>query len=90
MTRHPLPTRLTTMAAGPLAKKLLESVETRMPLSLDGSAVESIGQACLQVLASARKTAVSRGIGFSIHEPSEALREGCALTGLDHLLAPSA
>lgn len=90
MTRHPLPTRLTTTAARPLAKTLLENVETRMPLSLDGSAVDLVGQACLQVLASAQKAAVARKLDFAIHDPSDALREGCALAGLDHLLAPAA
>lgn len=90
MTRHPLPTRLTTAVARPLARTLLENVGTRMPLSLDGAAVETVGQACLQVLVSARQTAIAQGLDFAIHDPSEALREGCALTGLDHLLAPAA
>ncbi|WP_263282704.1 STAS domain-containing protein [Sphingomonas nostoxanthinifaciens] len=57
------------------------------PIALDGSAVEMLGQACLQVLASACRTAEARGLTFVVRGPSHALSEMCTLVGFDRLLA---
>lgn len=89
-TPHPLAETLDTSAAGPLRHALLARADRGEALHLDGSEVTRIGQACLQVLASARATAVARGLAFRIDDPSEALDRMVALAGLDTALAPVA
>lgn len=82
-----LPARLDTPAAGPLAQALLDRLSAKAALHLDGGQVELIGQACLQVLLSARATALGGGLGFAFVGASPAIVEGCALAGLNDLLA---
>ncbi len=87
---YPLPATLDTSAAGDLRHTLLGRIERGEPLHLDGEDVVRIGQACLQVLASARATAAARGLGFRLHRASDALSRMIALAGLDAALAPVA
>lgn len=87
---HPLPPTLDTTAAGPLRHALLARIERGEPLHLDGAEVTRIGQACLQVLASARATAATRGLGFRLDARSDALARMVTLAGLDAALAPVA
>ncbi|MCP3735587.1 STAS domain-containing protein [Sphingomonas sp. RP10(2022)] len=85
---HPLPATLDTSAAGPLRHALLARVERGEPLHLDGADVVRAGQACLQVLASARATAADRGLAFRIDHPSDALARMMTLARLDAALDP--
>ncbi|MCL9983294.1 MAG: STAS domain-containing protein [Erythrobacter sp.] len=53
-----------------------------VPLAIDASRVERIGQAMLQILVSAAR---SEG-GIAVHEASPALTAALRLTGLEHVV----
>lgn len=82
-----LSTRLDTEAAASLRQSLTKMVEDAKPLSVDGSEVELVGQACLQVLVAARRAANEQGLAFAIERPSPALVEAATLAALDILEA---
>lgn len=88
MSAHPLDPSLETAAAAPLRERLLVSLQLGKPVILDGSGVERIGQACLQVLASARAAAEQAGTAFQITDPSDALADMIRLSRLDAVLEP--
>ena len=88
MPAHLLPTTLDTDAAGSLRQILLARVERGEDLHCDGVEVTRIGQACLQVLASARATALASGLGFRIDNPSDAMNRMIAIAALAGALAP--
>jgi anti-anti-sigma regulatory factor len=69
-------------AAAALYPELAEALGVA-PLMIDAAQVERIGQAMLQLLASAAR---SEG-GIAIHQPSPAFRAALALTGLDHVVS---
>lgn len=81
-----LPASLDTAAASPLRLELRTLVDAHEPVMLDGSAVERIGQACLQVLAAAQIAATAAGLAFAIDMPSPPLTEMAGLAGLATLL----
>jgi chemotaxis protein CheX len=78
---------LDTAAAQPLAEMLRERLTENEPILLDGSAVDQIGQACLQVLLGAQESAAARGIVLTISKPSDAMRNMVTLVGCSDLLA---
>jgi chemotaxis protein CheX len=82
-----LPAVLDTAAAKPLADMLHERLTENEPLQLDGAAVTQLGQACLQVLLSARQAAAARNITLSVREPSEAMTLMASLVGCADLVA---
>lgn len=88
MPGHPLPTTLDTDAAGPLRQALLARIQRGEDIHCDGVEVSRIGQACLQILASARATALARGLGFRIDNPSDAMNLMIAVAALSDALAP--
>ena len=88
MTVHPLPATLDTGAADSLRATLLGLVERREPLLLDGAGVSLAGQACLQVLLSARATAAAEGLPYALAAPSGTLSAMIALARLDAVLDP--
>ncbi|GAA0657333.1 chemotaxis protein CheX [Sphingomonas insulae] len=90
MPAHPLPNALDTGAAGSLRDTLLGRIERREDLQCDGVEVSRIGLACLQVLASARLSAIAHGLGFGIINPSEAMVRMMNLAGLADALSPVA
>lgn len=90
MTAFPLSSTLDTASAGLLRSRLLQMIERREAILLHGGEVERIGQACLQVLESARTSAGAAGLNFSLAQPSEALASMLTLTRLDALLDPAA
>ncbi len=90
MTAYLLDPVLDTAAAAPLRERLLVSLQLRRPVALDGSGVERLGLACLQVLASARAVAEGSGLGFSIADPSPAFSDMVRLSRLDAVLEPVA
>ncbi len=82
-----LPPVLDTPAAAPLRRMLIDAIGDGAPVTLDASGVERVGQACLQVLASAEATAADRGVPFRIHGAAPAFAEMASLAGLPSLLA---
>jgi chemotaxis protein CheX len=87
-SEYRLAATLNTAAADELRQALSERVAAMSALSVDGAAVDRIGQACLQVLASARATAAAQGLRFRLDPRSDALAQMIALAGLDDSLAP--
>jgi chemotaxis protein CheX len=77
---------LDTEAASPLHLKLLGAIGSGEPLMLDGSAVERVGLACLQVLVASEGAAKLVGLPFWLSDPSPALLEATRMTALDALL----
>ncbi|MDE0877282.1 MAG: STAS domain-containing protein [Sphingomonas bacterium] len=78
---------LDTPAATPLRRGLLRLAETAEPIQLDGSAVDRVGTACLQVLSAGQAAARHAGREFRIADPSPALVEMATLAGFDDLFA---
>ena len=81
-----LPAVLNSAAAQPLADLLKERLADSEPVLLDGSAVSQLGQACLQVLLSARATAAGRELAFALNNPSETLSMMAGMSGCLDLL----
>jgi len=81
-----LPAALNSAAAQPLADLLKERLADNEPIILDGSAVSQLGQACLQVLLSARATAAARKLAFAINNPSDTLSTMTEMSGCSELL----
>ncbi|MCA1956295.1 chemotaxis protein CheX [Zymomonas sp.] len=81
-----LPTKLDTAQALSLATEIKADLEQNSWIHLNGKSVEMVGQACLQILLSARFTAEKAGLPFLIEDPSEALRYGARLLGIESLL----
>ena len=70
----------------PLVKSLSELVESdRNNIQLDLSQVESIDTAFIQLLASCRKSALSRGKTFKIVLMSKPVSEALQITGLQKI-----
>lgn len=66
-----------------LAQKLRESLmQDDAPLVLDGSGIQSIDGAAIQLLLLAVQTAKEKNIPCSWHQPSSALSKAVALLGL--------
>ncbi len=82
-----LSSRLDTAAAGPLRQALKKQIDAGLPVAIDASAVDQIGQACLQVLAAARAAAVARGLTWQVALPGAAMVEAGELAALDVLTA---
>ena len=75
-----------TQELEPLVKSLGELVESdRKSIQLDLSQVESIDTACIQLLASCRNSALSRGKTFSIALMSDPVKEALQITGLQQI-----
>jgi chemotaxis protein CheX len=80
-----LPSILDTAAARPLATVLRECLHDDGALILDASSVSQLGQACLQVLLSARRDAQAGGKSFAIVAPSEPFRTLATMVGAGQL-----
>lgn len=72
--------------AGELRAGLLDALADGTPLVLDGSAIERIDTAGLQLLVGLSFECMERGIGFAWRARSEALKDAIALTGLAPLM----
>lgn len=75
-----LPERLDTGAASDLAAAL--RAQPPEPLTIDASAVQSIGALCMQVLVSAALQWNAYGARYRIVEASAGLAEGCRILGV--------
>lgn len=80
-----LVSRLDTAAAGPLRLALMKLIDEAQPLAIDGSEVDQIGQAGLQVLVAARAAAAANGVPYAMSRPSRALVEAVGLAALNVL-----
>lgn len=85
----PLPVQCGTAAAEGLRGALLHAAEAGA-VRIDASAVASLGQAVLQLLLSARRTAEVGGVPFDISSPSAAFSDTLARCGLADTLQPLA
>lgn len=84
MTEIPLPARCDRQAIVQLVDPIIEALG-QGPVTLDATALAKPGQAVLQLLLSARKTAAEMGQGCMI-KPSDALREMAAMVGAEAAL----
>lgn len=78
-----LPPSCGTVVAEDLRVQLVMAIDFGGCLKVDASAVETIGQAVLQLIVAARVEAAARG-GYELHEPSAAFVErvtSCLLAG---------
>lgn len=81
-----LPPVLDLMASASLCEQLRAGLLTGEPLTLDGSEVERVSTACLQVLTAAALSARSHGLAFKLRAPSTTLVDALADLGLDQNL----
>ena len=68
-----LSSTLDLLAAGPLHTQLCEALNDNRALELDGSKVDRVSTACLQLLVSAATTARRSGGSLVVKEPSPVL-----------------
>jgi anti-anti-sigma regulatory factor len=68
-----LPPVLDLAGAAPLQRRLLAHSEQGADIVIDGSQVERVSTACLQVLVAAARAARSHGRSFSLADASPAL-----------------
>jgi chemotaxis protein CheX len=83
----PLPPSLDLLGAEPLCRELRAKILSAEPILLDGSRVERVSTACVQILVAALKGAESRGLSFRLATPSPALVEALANLGLQQSFA---
>jgi chemotaxis protein CheX len=76
-----LPPALDLNAAGPLAEALLK--HSGDDLALDGSKVQRLGAACLQVLLAAGRTWASDGAALLLDNPTPRFVEDLRFLGFD-------
>ncbi len=81
-----LDARLTIVQAVKLHRELVAGLATGGPVVVDGSCVEEIDTAILQLLVSLWRTGSQRGIVCAWQGASDVLRKTAALLGLDDLL----
>jgi anti-anti-sigma regulatory factor len=82
-----LGSKLSIANAGELHQVLLSRLNAGKPIVLDGSKVEEVDTAILQLLASLKRTAAQRGVGCTWLAPSTVLRDTAELIGLAEPLA---
>lgn len=84
--RIELEARTTIAQAAGLHRMLLARIAQGKGMVVDGTRVEEIDTAILQLLASLWRTCLERGIACTWHGTSDALRQAAALVGLADLL----
>jgi anti-anti-sigma regulatory factor len=84
--RIELEARTTIAHAADLHRTLLARLERGEDMVVDGTRVEEIDTAVLQLLTSLWRTCLTRGIACTWHGASDALRQAAALIGLADLL----
>ncbi len=82
-----LPAVLDTPAATALRQTLRDAIAAGGSVTIDASAVERIGQACLQVLAAAEAAAEDAELEFRIVGASPVFADMATLAALDTLIA---
>jgi anti-anti-sigma regulatory factor len=84
--RIELDTRLTIVQAADLHRTLLARLADGRQIVVDGTRVEEIDTAILQLLASLWRTCLARGIACTWHGASDALRQTASLVGVAEML----
>jgi anti-anti-sigma regulatory factor len=77
---------MTIVQAAGLHRTLLACLARGAPIVVDGTRVEEIDTAVLQVLASLWRTCVARGMDCTWQGASDALRQTAALIGVAQML----
>jgi len=77
---------LDVAGAGELKKQLEKVFRRKPPFELDGSAVERVDTAALQVLIAFARESRNRDIELEWSDVSNSLRSACSLLGLAHEL----
>jgi anti-anti-sigma regulatory factor len=89
-SKHPAPVeldvRMTIVQAAGLHRTLLACVAQGETVVVDGTRVEEIDTAILQLLASLWRTCQARGIGCTWQGASDALRQTAALVGVAEMM----
>lgn len=85
-SRIVLDDRLTIVHAAGLHRMLVKRLAEGRQLVVDGTRVEEIDTAILQLLTSLWRTGTERGIACTWHGASQALRRTAALVGVAELL----
>jgi anti-anti-sigma regulatory factor len=78
--------RLTIVQAAALHRTMVAHLEEGRPVVVDGTRVEEIDTAVLQLLTSLWRTGQERGIACTWHGASDALRRTAALVGVAGIL----
>jgi anti-anti-sigma regulatory factor len=78
--------RLSIVHVAALHRSLCETLAAGVPLTVDGSKVQDIDTAVLQLLASLWRSCRERGIGCAWQGASDALRHAARLIGLGEAL----
>ena len=78
--------RLTIVQAAALHRTMVAHLEGGRPVIVDGTRVEEIDTAVLQLLTSLWRTGQERGIACTWHGASDALRRTAALLGVAGIL----
>ena len=81
-----LPPHGATVVAEDLRVRFVLAADVDGEIVVDGSEVESIGQAVIQLLIAARQEADRNGLAFTIANPSPPLRHRLDACGLSTLL----
>lgn len=81
-----LDARLSIARSAELHGELRARLEEGAPILIDGSQVEEIDTAILQLLASLWRTCAERGVECKWRGPSDALRRAAALIGIEPML----
>ena len=84
--RIELEARITIVQAADIHRTLVQRLASGRPLVVDGTRVEEIDTAILQLLASLWLSSRERGIACTWHGASDALRRAARLIGLAELL----
>ncbi len=84
--RHELAPECLVANAAELKNSLSALLEEPRPVALDGTAVERIDTAALQVIVAFVRERTSRGLGVEWHGVTPALTSGARLLGLDTVL----
>lgn len=74
----------------PLAREMAELCDKGEALAVDGSKVNRVGLAGLQLLVSAAREAQDRGVDFKINSASDELAGAVSLSGLGAMLGLAA
>jgi anti-anti-sigma regulatory factor len=85
-SRIVLDDRLTIVQAADLHRMLVKRLAEGRQLVVDGTRVEEIDTAILQLLTSLWRTGAERGIACTWHGVSQALRRTAALVGVTEML----
>ena len=77
---------MTLACASELKIRLLQALESGVPVALQLDAVTEIDLACLQLLLAARSSFQARGVGLDIRvDPAGAVQASCVAAGLQRL-----